>query len=69
NDGLVAPSVAALDAYWGRLIKVYGLEAGSKVVALALDEGLPLQHLKDYCVPTLEAWVKATVEALPAGEA
>lgn len=69
NDGLVAPSVAALDAYWGRLAAVYGLEAGSKVAALALDEGLPLQNLKDYCVPTLEAWVKATMEALPAGEA
>jgi CRISPR system Cascade subunit CasC len=69
NDGLTAPSVAALDAYWGRLVAVYGLEAGAKVTALALDDDLPLQTLKDYCVPTLEAWIKATVEALPAGEA
>lgn len=68
NDGLTAPSVAALDAYWGRLVAVYGLEAGAKVTALALSDDLPLQTLKDYCVPTLEAWIKATVEALPAGE-
>ncbi len=69
NDGLTAPSVAALDAYWGRLVAVYGLEDGAKVAALTLDDDLPLQTLKDYCVPTLEAWIKATVEALPAGEA
>jgi CRISPR system Cascade subunit CasC len=69
NEGLTAPSVAALDAYWGRLVAVYGLETNAKVAALALDGDLPLQALKEYCVPTLEAWVKATVEALPAGEA
>ncbi len=69
NDGLVVPSVAALDNYWGRLVAVYGLEAGSKVTALALEDGLPLQHLKDYRVPDLETWINATVEALPAGEA
>jgi CRISPR system Cascade subunit CasC len=69
HDGLTAPSVAALDTYWDRLVAVYGLEDGAKVVALTLDDDLPLQALKDYRVPTLEAWVKATVEALPAGEA
>ncbi len=69
NEGLTAPSVAALDAYWGRLVAVYGLEPNAKIAALALDGDLPLQNLKDYCAPTLEAWVKATVEALPAGEA
>jgi len=69
SDGLAAPSVAALDAYWGRLVAVYGLEAGAKVTALTLDEDLPLQALKDYRAPTWEAWIKATVEALPAGEA
>ena len=69
SDGLTAPSVAALDAYWGHLVAVYGLEDGAKVTALALDDDLPLQNLKDYRVPTLEAWVKATLEALPAGEA
>lgn len=68
-DGLTAPSVAALDAYWGRLVAVYGLPAGTKVVVLTLDANLSLSALKEACVPTLEAWVKATMEALPAGEA
>ncbi len=68
NEGLTAPSVAALDAYWGRLAAVYGLEPNTQVVALALDGDLPLQNLKAYCVPTLEAWINATMKALPAGE-
>jgi CRISPR system Cascade subunit CasC len=69
NDGLTAPSVAALDDYWGRLAAVYGLEAGAQVAVLALDDDLPLQNLQDYRVATLEEWVEATLEALPAGEA
>jgi len=69
KDGLTSPSVAALDAYWGRLTAVYGLEPGSYVVALSLDADLPLEALKGNCVATLEDWVEATLEALPAGEA
>lgn len=69
NDGLTVPSVAALDAYWGRLITVYGAPEGMRVAALALDADLPLTTLKENLVPTLEQWVKTTVEALPAGEA
>ncbi len=69
NDGLTVPSVAELDRYWGRLIAVYGLEAGATVTALALDGDLPLQTLQDHRVATLEEWVAATLEALPAGEA
>jgi CRISPR system Cascade subunit CasC len=69
QEGLIAPSVAALDAYWGRLVDVYGLPDGTKVAALALDGDLPLQVLQDDRVATLEEWVAATLEALPAGEA
>lgn len=69
HSGLTAPSAAALDAYWGRMVAVYGLEADTQVAALALDDDLPLQNLQAYRVPALAAWVKATVEALPTGEA
>ena len=69
QDGLVVPSVAVLDAYWSRLVAVYGLPDGTKITALALDDDLPLQTLKDHRVATLEEWVEATLEALPTGEA
>jgi hypothetical protein len=63
---LVAPSVAALDAYWGRLCQVYGTGALVRTAALPLDPDLPLENLKQHQVETLEAWVKAVTEALPA---
>ncbi len=69
DSGLVAPSVAALDAYWGRLCRVYGTDTLIRTAALALDPDLPLDHLKEAQVADLEAWVRAVVEALPAEEA
>lgn len=69
DGGLSGASIAALDAYWARLVAVYGLEPGSRVVALPLDADARVATLKDCCVPTLDAWVETTLEALPAGEA
>jgi CRISPR system Cascade subunit CasC len=66
NDGLVAPSVAALDAYWGRLCQVYGTGTLVRTAALALDPDLPLDALKDVQVENLEAWISAVTGALSA---
>jgi CRISPR system Cascade subunit CasC len=67
NDGLVAPSVAALDAYWGRLCQVYGTDTLTRTAALVLDPDLsPLEHLQEVQVENLEAWVSAVTDALPA---
>jgi CRISPR system Cascade subunit CasC len=68
NDGLVSPSVAALDAYWGRLCQVYGTDTLTRVAALTLDPDLPLETLEEDRVENLETWVTAVTAALPAGE-
>jgi CRISPR system Cascade subunit CasC len=68
DGGLVAPSVAALDAYWGRLCQVYGDGTLAHAAALALDPDLPLASLKEAQVKDMEAWIGAVVGALPAGE-
>lgn len=69
DGGLVTPSVAALDAYWGRLCQVYGTGSLVRTAALPLDADLPLETLREVQVDNLEAWVGAVLEALPAGEA
>lgn len=68
DEGLVAPSAAALDAYWGRLCQVYGTGRLVRAAALALDSDLPLQSLKDAQVESLETWIGAVIGALSAGE-
>jgi CRISPR system Cascade subunit CasC len=68
DGGLVAPSVAALDAYWDRLCQVYGTDMLLRSAALALDADLPLESLKETQVENLEAWIGAVTQALPAGE-
>ena len=66
EGGLVAPSVAALDKYWGRLCEVYGEKGQAQVVALPLDPDLSLSNLAKHQVKTLEEWVTAVKTALPA---
>ena len=68
EGGLVAPSVKALDAYWGRLTQVYGTDTLLCTAGLALDPDLPIETLGDSLVPTQEAWMDAVLEALPAEE-
>jgi CRISPR system Cascade subunit CasC len=68
EEGLVAPSVAALDTYWDRLCQVYGTDTLLRTAALALDANLPLQSLQEAQVENLEAWIGAVTQALAAGE-
>jgi len=61
DSGLVAPSVKALDSYWGRLAAVYGTKSVRATAALALDGDLELTALRDAQVNDLEAWIKAVI--------
>jgi len=65
SGGLVAPSVAAMDVYWGRLCQVYGTATLVRLAALAVDADLSLEHLKAAQVEGMQAWVSAVVETLP----
>ncbi len=69
SEGLVVPSVSALDAYWGRLADVYGTHSLKAVAALPLDPGLQLSALEDATVKSLDAWIDKVLEALPKEEA
>lgn len=64
EGGLIAPSIRALDAHWGKLVKVYG-ENGMQAFLLALDGEDQLDSLKKYQVQTLEDWIHKTVQSLP----
>ncbi|MBM4456789.1 MAG: type I-E CRISPR-associated protein Cas7/Cse4/CasC [Chloroflexi bacterium] len=64
DSGLVAPSVKALDAYWGRLSAVYGTKFIKAKAAVALDDGLALDALKGAQVKDLDAWVEATLKPI-----
>lgn len=64
EGGLIAPSIRALDAHWGRLVKVYG-ENGMRAFLLALDGEDQLNSLKRYQVQSLEEWIHKTVQSLP----
>ncbi len=63
DGGYLAPSMAALDAYWGRLNRIYGGE-GVRPVALALDEEAPLKHLKDSLAANREQWIESILAGL-----
>ena len=66
GSGLVAPSVAALDAYWGNLCRVYGTDTLTCTAVLSLDPDLPLAHLDGARADDLDAWLGAVAGALPA---
>lgn len=65
DEGLVGPSIAALDAYWGNLCQAYGTGSLVRTAALALDPETPLDSLSEARVENLETWVKAVAHALP----
>ena len=69
DTGLVAPSVEALDAYWGHLCQVYGTSTLKSVAALALDPDLSLEHLGENQAEDLEEWLSAVAHPLHAEEA
>jgi len=64
DGGYIAPSVQALDVYWGRLTQVYG---GDHVtpIALALESELPLENLAGAVVPDVNTWVRCVLDKLP----
>ncbi len=68
EGGLVRPSVAALDAYWGRLCQAYGAGNLLAVAALPLESDLPIVNLADRTCESVDACVSAILAALPAGE-
>ncbi len=69
SEGLVAPSVSALDTYWGRLTGVYGTGSLKAVAALPLDPGLSVTALESATLETLDGWIDRVLEALPQEEA
>jgi CRISPR system Cascade subunit CasC len=62
EGGLVAPSVAALDKYWGRLCQVYSEKGQAQVAALLLDDGLTLSNLAKHQVKTLDEWITTVMK-------
>jgi CRISPR system Cascade subunit CasC len=68
ESGLVAPSVEALDAYWGRLCAVYGTHTLASVAALPLDPDLALDHLADDRVENQAAFIGTVTNALSGEE-
>jgi len=69
GGGLVAPSVAALDAYWECLCRIYGTRTLKHVATLAVDSDLPLNVLAGTQAATLESWVSEVIKALSGEEA
>jgi len=68
EGGLMAPSIEALDAYWGRLAAVYGSEGVDPFVfSVPATEGL-VHHLENALLPSAEAWVQAVLQQLPCAE-
>jgi len=68
QGGLVRPSVAALDAYWARLCRIYGDRDLATVAAVALEDDLPLQHLASSVCDSVGACVGTILAALPVSE-
>jgi CRISPR system Cascade subunit CasC len=63
EGGYVSRSAAALDAYWSSLDSVYG-SVETKVYALPLEEGLPLEHLAVAKVSNFNTLVVAVLSDL-----
>ncbi len=69
EGGLVAPSVAALDRYWGRLCDLYEAETLLSRAVLPLEPDLPLDRLDDDAGGNVGEWVAAVTNALSTEEA
>jgi CRISPR system Cascade subunit CasC len=68
DSGLVAPSVEALDTYWGRLCQVYGEDTLKATTALLLQPDVTLENLVKVQVEDQETWIGTVTNALLAGE-
>ncbi len=63
DNGLMAPSVTALDNYWGRLSDAYGFEG--EAAALVLGDTIQLNTLGKYKVDKFDLWIDTLMAALP----
>lgn len=64
SGGLVSPSVNKLDAYWAKLVEVYGSDSiHPAVLSLAGKEDYPT--LAQYQTANLQNWVQKLVSILP----
>ncbi len=68
EGGLMAPSIRALDAYWGRLAQVYGAEGVQPFAFTVQEADDTLAHLKHALQPNVEAWIQAVLKQLPCDE-
>lgn len=57
-------SIEALDAYWGRMQRVYGSDQATPV-ALLLEDGAELPNLSAALVGTMDEWVGGVLQLLP----
>ncbi|MHB0876987.1 MAG: type I-E CRISPR-associated protein Cas7/Cse4/CasC [Anaerolineae bacterium] len=64
DGGFVAPSAAALDAFWGRLTTAYGSDGIRAAAALSIEE-LPLTNLAPALTPSSGEWLARVLGALP----
>lgn len=64
EGGLVAPSVKALESYWGQLTTVYGSRSIAGTAALALGGDLGLSELKSALKDNLDAWLAAALQPI-----
>jgi CRISPR system Cascade subunit CasC len=76
HEGLVTPSVRALDRCWGRLRSGYGDKTLRRVVVWPWGDDYPLEALEpvqgdplQIKVTNLDTWVEAVLRELPTGEA
>lgn len=76
HEGLVTPSVKALDRYWGRLRSGYGDKTLRRVVVWPWGDDYPLEALEpvrgdplQIKVTNLDAWVEGVTKELLTGEA
>ena len=64
-SGLVVPSLFALDDYWGRIQRSYGLKEEDHLpIAFCAEDGSSLANLKPYLKKDVSEWLQAVEAAL-----
>ncbi len=64
NEDLMQASVQALDAYWGKLVRMYGDDGVTGLWVALLDDETPLRSLAGNVVPGVAALIERTMAAL-----
>jgi CRISPR system Cascade subunit CasC len=63
KGGLIAPSIQAADAYWGRLVSTYGSDTISPIALVVED--VEIQALGNALVADADAWIESILDTLP----